>query len=173
MGSNLNSGSMQQSRHNNFERNHCLMKISAKKCRPLGCLPSKALITNEMRGTESGYKLHYIVGKYCLQQVGLVSSEQRRKLDLSVRMSGCTLLDFRRFSDSAVRDCCLVKRMMLWNRSKQYSAPKRSLKAPVQILNHRPQRTPFSWRVTWKSDCSHFEEASYKLVKACRTQQIL
>jgi hypothetical protein len=114
MGSNLNSGSMQQSRHNNFERNHCLMKISAKKCLPLGCLPSKALITKEMRGTESGHKLHYIVGKYCLQQVGLVSSGQRRKLDLSVRMSGCTLLDFCRFSDSAVRDCCLVKRMMLW-----------------------------------------------------------
>ena len=173
MGSNLNKGSMQQSRHNKFERNHCLMKISVKKCRALGCLPSKALITEEIRGTGSGYKLHSMVVKYYLQQVGPVSSGQRRKLDLSVRMSGCTLLDFRRLSDYAVRDCCLVKRMMLWNRSKQYSAPKRSLKAPVQILNHRPQRTPFSWRVTWKSDCSHFEEAGYKLVKACRTQQIL
>ena len=58
MGSNLNEGSMQQSRHNNFERNHCLMKISAKKRRPLGCLPSKALITKAMRETESGDKLH-------------------------------------------------------------------------------------------------------------------
>jgi hypothetical protein len=63
MGSNLHAGSMQQSGHNNFEQNHCLLKISAKKCRPLGCLPSKALIAKEMRGTESGNKLHSMVWK--------------------------------------------------------------------------------------------------------------
>ena len=147
MGSNLNADSMQQSRHNHFEQNHNLMKISAKKCRPLGCLPSKALLTEEMKGTGSGYKLHSMVWKYYLQQVDLVLSGQRRKLDLSVRMSGCTLLDFRRFSDSVVRDCCLRKRMMSWNRSKHSSAPNGSLQALVQILNHQPQRTPFSWRV--------------------------
>ncbi len=112
MGSNLHAGSMQQSRHDHFKKNRCLMKFSAKKCHPLGCLPSKALIKKEMRGTESGNKLHSMVGKYYLQQAGLVLSGQRRKLDLSVRMSGCTVLDFRRFSDSAVRDCCLWKRMM-------------------------------------------------------------
>jgi hypothetical protein len=134
MGSNLHAGSMQQSRHNQFEQNHCLMKISAKKCRPLGCLPSKALITKEMRGTESGNKLHSMVVKYYLQEVGPVSKGQRRKLDLSVRMSGCTLLDFRRLSDSAVRDCCLRKRMMFCNRSKHSSAPNGSLQALVQIL---------------------------------------
>jgi hypothetical protein len=144
MGSNLNADSMQQSRHNHFEQNHNLMKISAKKCRPLGCLPSKALITKEMRGTERGHKLHSMVGKYYLQQVGLVLSGQRRKLNLSVRMSGCTLLDFRRLSDSAVRDWCLWKRMMFSNRSKHSWAPNGSLQALVQILNHQPQRTPFS-----------------------------
>jgi hypothetical protein len=112
MGFTLHAGSIQQSRHKNFERNHCLMKISVKKCRALGCLPSKALITEEIRGTGSGYKLHSMVVKYYLQQVGPVSSGQRRKLDLSIRTSGCTLLDFHRLSDSAVRDCCLRKRAM-------------------------------------------------------------
>jgi hypothetical protein len=112
MGSNLHAGSMQQRRHNQFKQTHNLMKISAKKCRPLGCLPSKALVTKEMRGTESGNKLHYMAGKYYLQEVGPVSSGPRRKLDLSVHMSSCTLLDFRRLSDSVVRDCCLRKRMM-------------------------------------------------------------
>ena len=133
MGSNLNAGSMQQSRHNNFEQNHCLMKISATKCRPLGCLPSKASITDMIREIESVHKFHIIVDKNYPQQVGLVSSGQRRKLDLSVRMSGCTLLDFRRFSDSAVRDCCLVKRMMLWNRSKQYSALNQQQRDPWRL----------------------------------------
>jgi hypothetical protein len=98
IGSNLHAGNMQQSRHNNFEQNHCLMKISAKRCRPLGCLPSKALITKEMRGTESGNMIHSMVWKYHLQQVDLVSSGQRRKLYLSVRMSGCTFPDFRRMN---------------------------------------------------------------------------
>ena len=168
IGSNLHADNMQQSRHNHFEQNHCLMKISAKRYRPLGCLPSMALITKEIRVTESGNKLHSMAWKYYLQQVDLVSSGQRRNLDLSVRMSGCTFPDFRRMNDSAVRDCCLVRRMMFWNRSKHSSAPKGSLQAPVQILNHRPQRSPFSWRVSWKSDCSHFQEAC-ELSKSCST----
>jgi hypothetical protein len=155
---------MQQSRNNHFEQNRQLIKISASpKLLPIGfACPaslSKALITKKMRGTESGNKLHSMVLKYYLQHVGLVSSGQKRKLDLSVRMSDCTFLNFRRNSDSAVRDCCQVKRMILWNRSKPSSALKGPLQALVQILNHRPKRPPFSWRLTWKSDCSHFLEA--------------
>ncbi len=123
MGSNLHEGSMQQNRHYNIEQNHCLMKISVRKCRPLCCLPSKASITKETRGRDNVDKLHSGVGKDYLQQVGLVSSGQRRKLDLWVCMSGCTFLDFCRLSDSALRDCCLVKRFMFWNRSKHSSAP--------------------------------------------------
>ena len=161
MGSNLNAGSMKQSRHNHFEQNNSLMKISAKKRRPLGCLPSKALITKEMRGTESGNKLHSMVGKYYLQQVVHVSSGQRRKLDMSVRMSGWTFLNFRRLSDSVTRDFFLQKRMMFWNRSKHSSAQEGSQPAPLQILTHQPLRRPFSWRVTWKSDFSHVQEAFY------------
>jgi hypothetical protein len=45
-----------------------------------------------------------MVCKYYLQQVGLVSSGQRKTFELSVRMSGCIFLDFRRSSDSAVRE---------------------------------------------------------------------
>jgi hypothetical protein len=37
---NLHAGSMKPSRHNIFEQNSCLMKISVKKCCPLG-LPSQ------------------------------------------------------------------------------------------------------------------------------------
>jgi hypothetical protein len=84
MGSYLHEGSMQQSRHNVLEQNHCFMKISAKKCRPLGCIPSKAWITKKIYRTENVNKIHSMVGKNYLQQVGLVSSRQRRKLNLSV-----------------------------------------------------------------------------------------
>jgi hypothetical protein len=92
-----------------------------------------------------------MVDKY-LQHVGLVLSGQRKKLHLSVRMSGCTFPDFRRMSDHEVRYCCLLKRTMLWNRSKRHSsAPKGSLQVPVQILNHRPQTVPFSWTASEES----------------------
>jgi hypothetical protein len=60
-------------------------------------------------------------------------------------------------SESAVRDCCPRKRMISWNRAKRSwdgSPP-----APAQILGHWPWRLPFSWRVTWKSNCCHFQEA--------------
>jgi hypothetical protein len=49
--------------------------------------------------------------------------------------------------------------MMFWNRSKHSSAQQGSPPPPIQILTHQPPRRPFSWRVTWKSDCSHFQEA--------------
>jgi len=51
--------------------------------------------------------------------------------------------------------------MMFWNRYKLSSAQGSSLSPPFQILTPQPQRRPFSWRVTWKSDCSHLQEASY------------
>ena len=60
-------------------------------------------------------------------------------------------------------------RLMFWNRSKHSSAWAGCLPAPVQILTHQPHRSPFSRRVTWKSDCSHFQEASHKLV-SCTTR---
>ncbi len=74
---------MQQSRHTNFEQNHLLMKISAKRDRGrrhrddgdgshwAARLPSE--MTKEMRGTESVDKLHFMVDKQYLQDVGLVS----------------------------------------------------------------------------------------------------
>ncbi len=62
-------------------------------------------------------------------------------------------------SESAVRDCCLRKRMTSWNRSKRSWSSDGSPPAPAQILGHWPWRLPFSWRVTWKSDSSHFQEA--------------
>ncbi len=73
MNFNLQAGIMKQSRHNISEQNSCLMKMSAKSVAHWACLPSKALITKEMRETESVYKLHSVVNKNCLQHVGLVS----------------------------------------------------------------------------------------------------
>ena len=80
---NLNADSMQlgESRHYLFEQNRLLMKISAKKCGHRARLPSKALITREIRLTESVDKLLIMVNKYYLQHSGLVSSAQRRKVD--------------------------------------------------------------------------------------------
>ncbi len=54
-------------------------------------------------------------------------------------------------SKSVGRDCCQVKRMISWNRSKLSSAPDGSLPEPDQILSHLPQRLPFSWGVAWKA----------------------
>ncbi len=64
-------------------------------------------------------------------------------------------------SESAVRGCCLWKRMTFWNRAKRSWASDCSPPAPAstQILGHWPWRLLFSWGVTWKSDCSHFQEA--------------
>jgi hypothetical protein len=53
---------------------------------------------------------HSMVDTYYLQHVNLVSSGKRKNLPSSVRMPGCTFLDFCRLSDSAVKNCCLVKR---------------------------------------------------------------
>jgi hypothetical protein len=46
MNYNLHAGIMKPSRHKFFEQNPCLMKIWAKKCRPLG-LPSQQGIDNK------------------------------------------------------------------------------------------------------------------------------
>jgi hypothetical protein len=77
---NLHVDSMQQIQHKSFEQNPCLMKISAKKSRPLGLPSSKALITNEMRESASVCKLHYMEDKNFQQNVGLVASGQQRKV---------------------------------------------------------------------------------------------
>jgi hypothetical protein len=77
MNYNLHSGSMKQSRQNIFEQNPCLMKISAKSVVHWASLLSKALITKDIRETESVCKLHSMVNKNYLQLVGLVSSGQQ------------------------------------------------------------------------------------------------
>ena len=106
---NLHTDSMQQSTHTFFEQNRLLMKISAKIVAHWARLHSKAMITKEMRATESVHKLHITVNKDNLQHVGLRlgSSGQRRKVDRKDRTSGCTFLDFHKMSESEVRDCCL------------------------------------------------------------------
>ena len=114
------------------------------------CVPSKALITDDMRETESGSWLQSMINTNDQQQVGCFSLGQRKKSHMSIRMSSCTFLDFRQRSDSAVRDCSLVKRMKSWNRSYCSPARRRSLQAPAQILSSWPQRWPFSRRVTWR-----------------------
>jgi hypothetical protein len=60
---NLHAGSMKQSRQNILEQNPCLMKSSAKNVSHWACLPSKASITNEMRESDSVYKLHSMVNE--------------------------------------------------------------------------------------------------------------
>jgi hypothetical protein len=67
MNSNLHAGSMQQSRHNIFEQNHLLLKISTKSVTHWACLSSQASTTKEMRESKSVYKLHSMVNKSYLQ----------------------------------------------------------------------------------------------------------
>ena len=71
---------MQECRHIFFEQNHRLMNISAKIVAAWARLPSKASTKNVIREIESVHTLHIIVDKNYLQQVGLVSSGQRRQL---------------------------------------------------------------------------------------------
>ena len=61
---NLYTDSMQQSRHNFFEQNRLLMKISAKNCRALGS-PSQQGIDNNRNESdrERIHKLHITVNK--------------------------------------------------------------------------------------------------------------
>ena len=125
-----------------------------------------------MRETESVHKLYSIVNKNYLQHIGCVSSRQRRKVVWKNSLSSCTFLDFHQMSESEAPSeaggCCLQRRLMFWKRSKHSSAWLGCLPAPVhwQILTHQPHRSPFSWRVSWKtwSDCSHFQEALLNLV---------
>jgi hypothetical protein len=73
---------MKQSRHNIFGQNPSLMKNSLKSVAHRACLPSKVLITKEIREKESAYKLHSMVNKNYLQHtgIGLVPSRQQRKV---------------------------------------------------------------------------------------------
>ena len=80
MNYNLHADSMKQSRHNIFEQNAHLIKYQRKSVAHWDCLPSKALITTEVSEAESVYKLHSMVNKNNLQQVGRVSSGQQRKV---------------------------------------------------------------------------------------------
>ena len=147
---NLLKYSMKQDRHNFFRQNHALMKHSRKNVASWACIPSKALITNDMRETKIVSWLQFMINKNNQQQVGCFSLGQRRKSHVSIRMSCCTFLDFRQMCDSAVRDCSRMKSMMSWNRSNCSPARRRSLQVPAQILSRWPQRLPFSWRVTWR-----------------------
>ncbi len=79
----LHAGSMKQCRHNIFEQNPSLMKFWRKIIAHWACLPSKALITNEMGlmgESASVCKLHCMKNKNYQQHVGLVSSGQQRKV---------------------------------------------------------------------------------------------
>jgi hypothetical protein len=88
---------LEQSKHNIFERNHLFMKFPRKSVihSSWACLPNKAS-TQETRETESVYQLHSMVNKNDLQHLNLVSSAE----------------DYHKSSESAVRDCSLLKRKM-------------------------------------------------------------
>ncbi len=64
-----------------FNQNPSLIKFWLTSVAHWACLPSKALITKEVREIESVYKqLHSIVNKKDLQHVGCVWSGQQRKV---------------------------------------------------------------------------------------------
>ncbi len=81
MNYNPNSGGMKQSRHNIFEQNAPLIKLSVKKCLPSG-LPFQQGVTVDSNIDERGReclfysKLHSMVNKNNLQHVGRVSLGQ-------------------------------------------------------------------------------------------------
>ncbi len=66
------------------------------------------LFTKETREIENVNKLHCIVNKKDLQHVGCASSGQQRKVHRKNHASGGTLPNFRKTSESALRDCSLL-----------------------------------------------------------------
>ena len=72
MNYNLYIDSMEQSRHSFVQQNHLSMNFWQKGVAHCACLPSKALIKREMRGTDCVHKLHSTVNKNYLQHVSLV-----------------------------------------------------------------------------------------------------
>ncbi len=102
---NLLKYSMKQDRHKFFTQNSAFMKHSRKSVAHWAGIPSKALITKDIRGIKSIGWLESVINKNNQQQVGCFSSGQWRRSHLSVRMPHCTFLDFCQMSDSAVKDC--------------------------------------------------------------------
>ncbi len=101
-----------------------------------------------MREAKSVYKLHSMVNKNNLQHVGRASSGQQRKVHWKNHASGGIFPNFRKTSESALRDYSLLKWMMFWNRLKHSSAQQGSPPPPIQILTGTHQlapRLPFSW----------------------------
>ncbi len=112
-----------------------------------------------MRRKENVNKLHTMVGKYYPRHVGLVSSGQRRKLDLSVRMSGSSSI----FADWVIlwwgiglsrltseEDDVLKQIQAFFSTKEIYKGSSLDSQPPWPTT----LRTPFSWTVTWKSDFS-------------------
>jgi hypothetical protein len=71
---------MQQCRHIFFEQNHVLMNKSSKNRRCLGSPSQQGINKKCDERDRERHKLHIMVNKNYLQDVGLVSSGQRRKL---------------------------------------------------------------------------------------------
>jgi hypothetical protein len=76
MSSKLQAGITQQSRHNVYKQNNILIKQFAKTVAHWAYLPCKALISKEMRRTESVHKLHSMLDKNYLLHEDLESSRQ-------------------------------------------------------------------------------------------------
>ncbi len=126
-----------------------LWKFCRKNVTPWACTRSKVSINDSMGETGVVCRLHHLVNLKYQQELGDDSSGWWRNCWWKDCRSCCTFFDLRWMSESEVRDCCPRKMMMSWNRG---TPP-----APAQILGYWPWRLPFSWRVTWKSDCSHFQ----------------
>ncbi len=122
-----------------------------------------------MGGTDIVCRLHHLVNENYQQELGCHSSGWWRNRWWNDCRSCCTFLDLRQTSESAVRDCCLRKMMTSWIRGNRSWASDGSPPAPAQILGPWPWRLPFSWRVTWKSDCCYFQEAR-RSSKSCLTR---
>jgi hypothetical protein len=172
---NPSTDSMQQSRHNFSKQNCLLMKFRRKIVAHWARLPSKALITREMRVSGSVNKLHIIVNKNYLQHVGLGSSEQRRKVDWYDRVSSCTFLDFHRMR---LNERIWSEGLLPMNRidvMKQVQAflSIKGLPASSCPDSHPPTtETAIFVKSNVKSDCSHLQEALYKLVP-CTTSLVV
>ncbi len=80
MNFNLYTDSIQHSKHIFFEKNHLLIKkIGEKSVAHWACLPSKALITKAMRGTESVHIMmpHFMIDKNYLARICNITAEEK------------------------------------------------------------------------------------------------
>jgi hypothetical protein len=158
MNFNLDAESMQQSRHNIFKQNHCLMKISTKSVSNRTCLPSNASTTIEvcvcvcvcLLASFHGKKEASTTCRSCF-----IRTEE--KVHQSSRIP-CLVAPYPIFTKQVILQWEIVPYSREWCSETDPSIIQ-DTRAPCWLLSRFSRthhtlahRLPFLWWVTWKSE---------------------